>query len=155
MTDLPRLLAEYPFVHWETVRFRDLDSFGHVNNAVYATYLEAARIGYCLALTGGGLEDMGIILAEQTISYKLPAYFGERLGIGVRVTSFGTRSFVMEYTVARASDGALIATGRSVQVAYDYAAEQTVPVAEAFRAAVARYQAGHDPTHEGEQGEGV
>ncbi len=28
------------------VRFRDLDSLGHVNNAVYLTYFEIARIGY-------------------------------------------------------------------------------------------------------------
>ena len=31
------------FVHRETVRFRDLDALGHMNNAVYATFLEQAR----------------------------------------------------------------------------------------------------------------
>ncbi len=155
MSDLPQVLAEYPFVHWETVRFRDLDAFGHVNNAVYATYLEAARIAYLLELTGAALMEMGIILAEQTISYRRPAYFGERLGIGVRVTMFGTKSFTMEYVVARAGDGALIATGQSVQVAYDYATERAVPVPEGLRAAVAQRQAGRDPSHEGEMGNGV
>ncbi|HWX25489.1 MAG TPA: acyl-CoA thioesterase, partial [Vicinamibacteria bacterium] len=34
------------------VRFRDLDALGHVNNAVYLTYLESARIAYWMALTG-------------------------------------------------------------------------------------------------------
>ncbi|MGB9633877.1 MAG: acyl-CoA thioesterase, partial [Chloroflexaceae bacterium] len=100
------------------------------------------------------LMEMGIILAEQTISYKRPAYFGERLGIGGRVTMFGTKSFTMEYVVARAGDGAMIATGQSVQVAYDYTTERTVAVPEALRAAVARRQAGRDPSHEGEAGEG-
>lgn len=155
MSDLPPLLAEYPFVHWETVRFRDLDAFGHVNNAVYATYLEAARIAYLLELTGASLTEIGIILAEQTISYKRPAYFGERLGIGVRVNMFGTKSFTMEYMVARAGDGAMIATGQSVQVAYDYATARTIAVPEALRAAVARRQAERDPAHEGQAGDGV
>ncbi len=36
----------FPFVHRERVRFRDLDALGHVNNAVFATYLEQARIEY-------------------------------------------------------------------------------------------------------------
>ncbi|MGQ9927863.1 MAG: acyl-CoA thioesterase [Chloroflexaceae bacterium] len=155
MSDLPQLLAEYPFVHWETIRFRDLDAFGHVNNAVYATYLEAARIAYLLDLTGASLKEIGVILAEQTISYKRPAYFGERLGIGVRVTLFGTKSFTMEYMVARAGDGAIIATGQSVQVAYDYVMERTIPIPETLRAAVVRRQAGRDLSHQGEAGQGV
>lgn len=146
MSELPPLLAAYPFVHWETVRFRDLDAFGHVNNAVYATYLEAARIAYLLDVTGGSLRDMGIILAEQTISYKRPAYFGDRLGVGVRVTSFKTRSFGMEYAIVRAADGALIATGQSVQVTYDYTIGQAVPVSETLRRSVALRQQGFEPT---------
>jgi Thioesterase-like superfamily len=36
----------FPFVHRETVRFRDLDGMGHVNNAVYSTYLEQARLAW-------------------------------------------------------------------------------------------------------------
>ena len=36
----------FPFVHRETVRFRDLDGMGHVNNAVFSTYLEQARLAW-------------------------------------------------------------------------------------------------------------
>ena len=34
------------------VRFRDLDALGHVNNAVYLTYFEIARLHYCKHLFG-------------------------------------------------------------------------------------------------------
>ena len=34
------------FVHVEKVRFRDLDPMGHVNNAVFLTYLEQARVAF-------------------------------------------------------------------------------------------------------------
>jgi acyl-CoA thioester hydrolase len=37
----------FEFVHPERVRFRDVDALGHVNNAVFLTYLEEARIAYC------------------------------------------------------------------------------------------------------------
>lgn len=138
MSDTPGLLADYSFVHREEVRFRDLDLLGHVNNAVYATYLESARIAYYQQLTGQRLEDLGLILAELTISYRAPALFGDRLAIGVRIVSIGTKSFVMEYAVVRDGDEALIATGRSVLVAYDYATRQTVPVPEVVRMAGAQ-----------------
>jgi acyl-CoA thioester hydrolase len=138
--DAPRPVLEFPFVHWLTVRFRDLDSLGHVNNAVYATYLESARIDFYQHLTGLPLEQLNIILAELTISYKAPAFFNDSLAIGVRIGSFGTKSFTMEYVIARASDEALIASGRSVLVTYDYKAGKTMPVPDDLRRRVAEVQ---------------
>lgn len=140
MTAVPQPLAGYPFVHWEEVHFRDLDALGHMNNAVYAGHLESARIAYYLDLTGQPVTELGLILAEMTISYKAPAYFGDKLAVGVRISSIGTKSFVMEYATVRAGDEALIATARTVLVCYDYRQGKTVPVSEALREAVARRQ---------------
>jgi acyl-CoA thioester hydrolase len=138
---IPAPLAEAPFVYWVQVTFRDLDALAHVNNAVYATYFESARIAYYQDLTGMSLEQLNIILAEMTISYKAPAFFGEWLAIGVKVESIGGKSFVMSYTTVRAGDEAMIATGRSVLVFYDYATGRTVPATESFRGVVAERQA--------------
>ncbi|ABY33964.1 MAG TPA: acyl-CoA thioesterase [Chloroflexus aurantiacus] len=137
---VPAVLAEYPFHYRIEVRFRDLDALGHVNNAVYATYFESARIAYYQRLVGGSLDRLGIILAELTISYKAPAHFGDELLVGVRVSRIGGKSFTMDYAIARVGDGALIATGQSVLVAYDYAAGRSVPVSDEFRARVAEFQ---------------
>jgi acyl-CoA thioester hydrolase len=137
---VPAVLAEYPFHYRIEVRFRDLDALGHVNNAVYATYFESARIAYYQRLVGGSLDRLGIILAELTISYKAPAHFGDELLVGVRVSKIGGKSFTMDYAIARVGDGALIATGQSVLVAYDYAAGRSVPVSDEFRARVAEMQ---------------
>ena len=52
-----------------TVRFRDLDSMGHVNNAVYLTYLEEARIAF-LRPPGADVADM--ILARVEIDFRAP-----------------------------------------------------------------------------------
>ncbi|MEO5575331.1 MAG: thioesterase family protein, partial [Gaiellaceae bacterium] len=56
-------VAEYPYVHRDRVRFRDCDAMGHVNNAVYSTYLEEARIGV--------LGDLiSFILARVEIDFR-------------------------------------------------------------------------------------
>ncbi|WP_129671715.1 thioesterase family protein [Candidatus Chloroploca sp. Khr17] len=140
MPVVPGSLHSFPYIHWEEVHFRDLDALGHVNNVVYAAWLESARIQYYLDLMGIKLEEMGLILAEMTIKYLAPAYFGERLAVGVRVSSIGTKSFVLEYVIAREGDETIIATSTTVQVAYDYKTGATVPVSETFRRRVAERQ---------------
>src|SRR5262245_52733612 len=60
----------YMFVHREPVRFRDLDAMGHVNNAVFLTYIESARFAYLLHLGAAEtLEDMNIIVARIEIDF--------------------------------------------------------------------------------------
>lgn len=141
MSSQDALLATYPFVTAVDVRFRDLDGMGHVNHAVYLTYFEAARLGYYAALTGRTtIEQIDMILVEVAASYHAPAAFGERLEVGARVSRIGTKSFDMEYLIVRPADGRRIASGRSVQVIYDYAAGRSAAVSDEFRAQVAAAQ---------------
>jgi acyl-CoA thioester hydrolase len=144
MQNTPRPLANYPFVYWLQARFRDLDALGHVNNAVYLTYFESARLEYYTELTGLRLEQVDIILAEMTVSYHAPAMYNDWLAIGVRVGTIGTKSFTMDYLAVRSGDERVIASGRSVLVAYNYAAGRSVPVTEQFRAQVTARQSSCD-----------
>jgi acyl-CoA thioester hydrolase len=136
MSSAPPPLADYPYIHWEEVHFRDLDALGHVNNAVYAGWLESARLRYYMQLMELPLSELGLILAEMTISYKAPAFFGERIAVGVRVAAIGTRSFTMDYLLVRDGDSALIASAKTVQVCFDYKLGTTTQVPERFRALV-------------------
>jgi acyl-CoA thioester hydrolase len=140
MTAVPTPLATFPYIHWEEVHFRDLDMLGHANNVAYASWLESSRIHYYLDLMELRLEQLGLMLAELTISYKAPAFFGERLAVGARVAKIGTKSFVMEHLIVRAGDEAIIATAAVVIVAFDFALGTTVPVSEEFRRRVAARQ---------------
>jgi acyl-CoA thioester hydrolase len=121
------------------VRFRDLDAMGHVNNAVYLTYFEAARIPYYLMLSGTpDLAHTDMIVARIECDYRAPATFGDTLIVGVRVDEIRSRSFSLTYRIENAAISELVAEGRSVQVAYDYAARETRLVsAELIRAAEA------------------
>jgi len=116
------------FVHHETVRFRDLDALGHVNNAVFATYLEQARIAF-LSPNGAQVEDM--ILARLEIDFRSPAGLGDTIEIAVTPTRIGTKSFDLEYVV-RAADRVL-AEAKTVLVAYDYATARSVELPDEWK----------------------
>jgi acyl-CoA thioester hydrolase len=62
----------FPFVVRERVRLRDIDSFGHVNNAVYSTYLEQARL-HALGALGS------VILARVEIDFRGEIRLGEEV----------------------------------------------------------------------------
>ncbi len=114
------------FVHEEQVRFRDLDPMGHVNNAVFLTYLEQARVAFfAQAGAATGLEDMNMIVARVEIDFKAPVRLGQEVEVSVRASRFGTKSFDLEYELR--VDEELVAEAKSVQVAYDY--ERREPVA--------------------------
>jgi acyl-CoA thioester hydrolase len=120
------------FVHVERVRFRDLDPMGHVNNAVFLTYLEQARVAlFAEAGAATGLQDMNMIVARVEIDFKAPVRLGGEVEIAVRASRFGTKSFDLEYELR--VDGELVAQAKSVQVAYDYGRREPVPVPHGWR----------------------
>ena len=126
----------FPFVHRDAVRFRDLDAFGHVNNAVYATYLEDARNAYLRELgLVRSIADIKMILARQEIDFRAQVDVGEQLEVGVRPARFGTKSFDLEYEI-RAGDR-VAATAKSVIVAFDYDANESIPLPDDWRRTLA------------------
>jgi len=122
------------FEHELEVRFRDCDSFGHVNNAVYLTYLEQARFAYWQRLSGQSGSVRNIILARVECDYRKPAVAGDRLVVRLRVIAIGNSSFTLEYEIVNAKTRELVAQARSVQVTYDYTAGRSVPIPDDMRA---------------------
>lgn len=128
------------FVTEIRVRFRDLDARGHVNNAVYLTYFETARMMMWAAMTGSlELQGREMIVAEITCTYRSPALFNELLAVAVLPVAIRRTSFVLRYQIVERGSGRLIVRGHSVQVAYDYAAERPVPVWPELRAGLERF----------------
>jgi acyl-CoA thioester hydrolase len=126
-----------PFSHRIEVRFRDCDPLGHVNNAVYLTYLEQARLFHWRALWGFGMDASstvpGVILAHAQIDFKRPVTYPETLEVRLRVAAIGTSSFTYDYEVLDANAG-VVASARTVQVMYDYATGRPVPIPADIRA---------------------
>lgn len=122
------------------VRFRDCDAMGHVNNAVYLTYLEQARFAYWKAADIGRLAgDVSYIIARVEIDYRAPATTGEALDVAIAVTRLGRASFTMVYEI-RNPEGRLVATATSVQATYDYSVGRTVPLSDAIKRRIAEFE---------------
>lgn len=122
------------------VRWSDCDAFGHVNNAVYLTYLEQARFAYWHEV----LPDMpfpGMILARIEIDYRAQAFPGDRLEVRAAVTELRNSSFWTDYEIVRA-DGTLVALARSAQVFFDYTTQKPLPIDPRFREQVGAYEQG-------------
>ena len=125
------------------VRWRDLDPMGHVNNAVYFSYLEQARVHYLreLGVVSAAPSGIGFILADASCQFKSPLELGERVTIHARVSRMHNSSFVFEYR-AEGEDGRLVATARTVQVCYDYQAQQPIPIPDKWRDTIIAYEPG-------------
>ena len=124
----------FRYRHPIEVRYVDTDALGHVNNAVYLSYFEAARAGYYEAVvgapfgTGEEAEQTTFLIAEAHIRYRTPAFFGERLVTECRVAWMSRSAFGLDYRVVseggRLGPARLVADGETVQVMYDLAAER-------------------------------
>jgi acyl-CoA thioester hydrolase len=130
----------YRFVQPRDVEFRDIDAADHVNNAVYLTYLETARIGYFAQALGEDFNyELSMILAHVALDFRSPARFRETLEIGTRVPRVGTKSIVMEHEI-RGGDGRLVLEATSVLVAYDYDVDAPAPVPDEWRGRLTAYE---------------
>jgi acyl-CoA thioester hydrolase len=118
-------VSDFPWRHRERVRFRDCDAMGHVNNAVYSTYLEEARIGVLGGLTA-------FILARVEIDFRSELRAGEEVEVRTRCPRIGSKSFDLEHVIS-ASGGRVVAEAKSVIVSYDYGLGASVPVPDELR----------------------
>lgn len=126
------------------VRWGDMDALGHVNNAVFLTYLEQARIRYMeeQQLWDGSGGGQGVIMARVELDYRQPVLSDDELHVFSRCVRLGNRSFVVAQQIDRVRDGqqAVAAQALTTAVAYDYRSGQSTPVPEEWRQRIRAYE---------------
>jgi acyl-CoA thioester hydrolase len=118
------------------VRWRDVDALRHVNNAVYATYLEECRDGWLERVLGddGALWDY--VLARVAIDFRREIGLDEEAVLArVTLVRIGTSSLTLREEI-RLLDGTLAAEAESVIVARDHETGRSRPLTEVERAAL-------------------
>jgi acyl-CoA thioester hydrolase len=116
------------------VRFRDVDAFGHVNNAVFFSYVEQARIRYLTeALEIDVIQRLPLILARVEMDYRAPVFYGEPLEVTSRIDWIGGTSFAMSHQILAGDDAHVAADADTVLVAYDYTTSRPMPVPDDWR----------------------
>jgi acyl-CoA thioester hydrolase len=124
------------------VRFRDTDAFGHVNNAVFFTYIELARIRYLLDVLQPPepFERMPLILARVELDFRSPIMFGEDVEVQTQVNRIGRSSIAMSHVLTAGGEGRLVGEAQSVLVTYDYSIAKPMPVPDEWRTRIGEYE---------------
>jgi acyl-CoA thioester hydrolase len=117
-------------------RYNDYDTAGHVNNAVYLTYFEVARVKAWSAMVGAR-RDFTFVIAEASVRYVSRAQLGDPLAIDIRTAEVRDKAWVWSYRILDSRDGRLVADGRTVQVMFDFAAGTAVPIPAEIRSKLA------------------
>jgi acyl-CoA thioester hydrolase len=133
----------FTLTHDLVPRFRDTDAMGHINNAVYVSYLEVARQEYWRAFSGN--EDyrrVPFILAGVRIDFRSEALVSEVLEVGIRCDWIGNKSFAFGYQIREKHSARLVVEATSVQVCYDYEAKRSIEVPAELRRMLEAYE-GH------------
>lgn len=90
----------YPFSVPIQVRWRDLDAFGHVNNATFASYLEIARTEFWREGFGGReAMDIPFFVKRLEINYSRSLNLYDEVTVWLRVGEVKGASFTFEYVV--------------------------------------------------------
>ncbi len=123
------------------VRFKDIDSMGHVNNAVYFTYFENARIAYWNALRKSRIRgDVSYVLAHAECDFESQATMDDRLACHIRVSGFGRTSFRFDYLIRDERSKRPVATGVTIQVGFDYGSGRVRPLGDDVKRAIRRFE---------------
>ncbi|WP_045736870.1 thioesterase family protein [Xanthomonas sp. MUS 060] len=127
------LLARVPI----SVRWRDMDSMGHVNNAKYISYLEEARVRWMLGVEGVSMRSrIAPVVAATNVNYRLPIVWPNDIVVELFVQRLGSSSITIGHRIVDQQDaGVLYSDGNVVVVWIDTQTGKSALLPEQIRAA--------------------
>ncbi len=120
-------LEDYPFHHCVQTRWKDLDAFRHINNAVFLSYIEDARI-VLLKRWKINYEERSLIVASVKIDYIRQVLHPSKLIIGQKVSRIGTKSFDIESVIFNKECNELVCKSIVTSVAFNFELNKTIEV---------------------------
>ena len=142
MLNLEEEKSKFVFKMKVDIRWSDMDEMGHVNNAIYLTYFEQARVHYCQESCEWDWKVLGVILANAHLDYIRPVVFPNPTFCYVRTSKIGNKSLVINYLITTMINGVeeLATTGYTVMVMFDYKSNQSTPVPDFIRERIRAYE---------------
>ena len=119
-------LSDFPFHYELQSRWKDMDSFGHVNNAVFLSYIEDARITFFKRWNLA--SEKSIIIASVKIEYLNQLGHPNDLIVGQKISRIGTKSFDIESAIFIKDIPGAVASSTITCVCFDYTQKQSVTV---------------------------
>lgn len=115
------------------MRFSDLDPFHHVNNVAQQMYFDVGKTDYYERVAGEELlaDRLRIVTVSTQTSYLGQVRSGDRLTVTTVCERIGTKSLTLFQQLL--ADGEVRSESRTVLVAFDFAAQQSVAVPDRWR----------------------
>ncbi len=134
-------IENYPFHYKLSTRWKDMDSFGHVNNAVFLTYVEDARISF---FKRWRLDDRkrSIIMVSVKMDYHQQVGHPSSLMVGQRIARIGKTSFDIQTAIFIEDDPIPAASAVITCVCFDYEQNKSVSVYPEIKADFQQNKAG-------------
>lgn len=128
------------------IRFRDLDALAHVNNAVYMTYVEQARVRYFDTVLGDrqDWDEWGVLLARTEINYITPLLFKDDAKCGIECVAIGRKSMEFQFKIFKTVNNQVIevASGLNVLVCFNHRKNESIVVPDSWKTALENYEDG-------------
>jgi acyl-CoA thioester hydrolase len=124
------------------IRYADIDSLQHVNNARYFTFMEQARAYYFKELglwRGQSMSSLGVILAHTSCDFLRPIRFSDQVWVETSTVKLGGKSFDMRYDIMNEADEPY-ARGKATLVCYSYDEEKAIPMPADWRQRLAEFE---------------
>ena len=118
-------IEDFKFQHPISTRWKDLDAFRHINNAVFLSYIEDARI-VLLKRWKINYAEKSLIVASVKIDYLKQVQHPASLIIGQRVSRLGNKSFDIQSAVFVKGNPEPVCISTITSVAFDFKLNQTV-----------------------------
>ena len=120
-------ISDFTFQHNLKTRWRDADAFRHINNAIYLSYIEDARLEL-MKRWGITQDGKSVIVASVKIDYYKQVVHPTKLIIGQRVSRLGNKSFDINSIVFNRDTNEAVCESTITIVCFDFSANMTVPV---------------------------
>ena len=141
-----------PVIARISIRYNDLDPYGHVNNAAYLEFFEEIRLAYWRALAdligfdeleAGDVPGARYVVAETTVRYKAPIFLDDALHGAASVPTVGNRSYAMDFELRTGEtfeEGLVVAEGFAAHAFFDPNTDEVRPRPDWFLPAVAELE---------------
>lgn len=135
---------QHPFHHRLDIqtRFTDADSFGHINNNTYLSYMDLGKIDYFKTVTGRDLTpaDIRSVVVHISIDFFAPAYLTEPLQVYTAITSIGNRSYTIQQRIVNAHTHETKTVGTTILAGFDPLTAQSAPLDPQLVATISAFE---------------
>ena len=120
---------DFSFIKTVEARWVDMDALRHINNSVYLSYFESARVEFLdsLGININRWEgDESVILGKMEVAYLKQSTYPNIYDIGCRISRLGTKSFDIFSAIFDKKSLTPIVTGTFITVSFNYKSQETI-----------------------------